>query len=73
MVGCTHGVGVSRGRLPGHRGLEGFQDEQEGWAVPEATKWHVLFVPTRTSGLGEIMVMEPRVQQWQIRLQWLRK
>jgi hypothetical protein len=92
MVGCTYGVNVSRERLPGHRDLEGFQDDQEGWAVLEAMKWQVPFVPSRTSGLGEKERMVPGamggerewclepwgggrvvVQQWQIRLQWLRK
>ena len=80
MVGCTYGVNVSRERLPGHRDLEGFQDDQEGWAVLEAMKWQVPFVPSRISGLGEKERMVPGamggrvvVQQWQIRLQWLRK
>lgn len=39
MVSCTHGEGMTPKRLPGRRGLEGFQDEQEGWAVPGAMKW----------------------------------
>lgn len=39
VVSCSHSEGVTRRRLPGCRGLEGFQDEQEGWAVPGAMKW----------------------------------